>query len=91
MSDPELMAAMQKPKVMAALQECMSNPAAFGKYASDPEFQYIIQKLQKVMPGMGGAGMGGGGPGFGSGMPGGFGGFGGAAGGQGGASVDEVD
>ena len=76
---------MQKPKVMAALQECMSNPAAIGKYASDPEFQYIIQKLQKVMPG---GPMGGGGGGPGGGMPG-FGGEG--IGGQGGASVDEVD
>ena len=94
MSDPELMQAMQKPKVMAALQECMSNPAAIGKYASDPEFQSIISKLQKVMPGgpMGGMGGGGPGPGFGSGMPGGFGGFpgggasgGGFGGGQGGA------
>ena len=57
----ELMQAMQKPKVMAALQECMSNPAAIGKYASDPEFQAIISKLQKVMPGgpMGGTGGGG--------------------------------
>jgi suppressor of tumorigenicity protein 13 len=100
MSDPELMQAMQKPKVMAALQECMSNPAAIGKYASDPEFQSIISKLQKVMPGgpMGGMGGGGPGPGFGSGMPGGFGGFpgggasgGGFGGGQGGATVDDVD
>jgi suppressor of tumorigenicity protein 13 len=65
MSDPELMAAMQNPRVMAALQECMGNPAAFAKYQSDPEIQNLITKLSGLMGGgvggMGGFG-GGGGP-----------------------------
>ena len=76
MSDPSLMAAMQNPKVMAALQECMGNPAAFAKYQNDPEIMNLVTKLAGIMgPGMGGmGGMGGAG--------GGFGGFGGGAGGS---------
>ena len=58
MSDPELMAAMQNPRVMAALQECMGNPAAFAKYQSDPEIQSLVAKLSGLMGG-GAGGMGG--------------------------------
>ena len=60
MSDPELMAAMQNPKVMAALKECMGNPAAFAKYQSDPEIQSLVTKLSGLMGGAGGFGGGGG-------------------------------
>ena len=67
MSDPELMAAMQNPRVMAALQECMGNPAAFAKYQSDPEIQTLITKLSGLMGGGGGFGGGGGAGGFGGG------------------------
>ena len=67
MSDPELIAAMQNPRVMAALQECMGNPAAFAKYQSDPEIQTLITKLSGLMGGGGGFGGGGGAGGFGGG------------------------
>lgn len=62
MSDPSLMAAMSNPKIMAALQECMGNPAAFAKYQNDPEVMELVTKLGGLMGGgMGGmGGMGGG-------------------------------
>lgn len=56
MSDPSLMAAMTNPKVMAALQECMTNPAAFAKYSDDPEIMGLVTKLGGLMGGIGGAG-----------------------------------
>merc|ERR1711865_390443 len=36
---------MHNPKIMAAMQECMSNPAAFAKYQNDPEVSELIQEL----------------------------------------------
>merc|ERR1719335_2119288 len=37
MSDPELMKAFSNPKIMAAMQDIMSNPGNVSKYQSDPE------------------------------------------------------
>jgi suppressor of tumorigenicity protein 13 len=65
MSDPELAAAMQNPKVTAAFTEMMQNPtpAKMQELMSDPEVGPVLQKLiAKVGPGMGGmpgGGMGG--------------------------------
>ena len=99
MSDPSLMAAMQNPRVMAALQDCMQNPANFMKYQNDPEIMNLVTKLSGMVGGMGG--MGGGFPG---GMGGGFPGAGGPSsagfedvtedavpGAGGSASVEDVD
>jgi len=76
-SDPELLAALQNPKMQAAMQEIMSNPANIAKYQSDPEVMGLFNKMMSKMGGMGGmpGGMGGMG-----GMPEGFGGMGGDAG-----------
>ncbi|KAF4671470.1 hypothetical protein FOL47_001522 [Perkinsus chesapeaki] len=60
MSDPDLQAAFSNPKVMAAMQEMMQNPANAMKYMSDPEVGPILQKL---MSKVGGAMPGGGFPG----------------------------
>ena len=57
MKDPDLMAAMSDPSMMAKMQQVQSNPAML---ASDPKLAAIVQKLQKLS-GMGG-GMGGGMP-----------------------------
>lgn len=67
LSDPELMAAMQNPKVQAAFQELMSgpggpmglmsNPAKLQEMMSDPEVGPVMQKL---MAKLGAGGMGGG-------------------------------
>ena len=91
MSDPELAAGMQNPKVMAAfsslLQEpggiggLMSNPGKLQELMADPEVGPFLQKLMaKLGPAMGG----------GAGMPGGMGGS-----GMGGAgappSNDDID
>lgn len=65
MSDPELAAAMQNPKVTAAFTEMMQNPtpAKMQELMSDPEVGPVLQKLiAKVGPAMGGmpgGGMGG--------------------------------
>lgn len=73
MSDPDIQAAMSNPKVLAALQEIMTNPAAMAKYQNDPEVMGAFTKLQSKFGGMGGGGMPGGMPGgFAGGMPGGF-------------------
>mmetsp|Transcript_35476 Transcript_35476/g.67980 ORF Transcript_35476/g.67980 Transcript_35476/m.67980 type:complete len:384 (-) Transcript_35476:358-1509(-) len=62
MGDPELQAAMMNPKVMAAMQECMSDPSKIMQYQSDPDIQKVIMKLMGMgLGGMGGmGGMGGG-------------------------------
>jgi suppressor of tumorigenicity protein 13 len=89
-SDPELMMAMQNPKVMAALQQAMGgNPAAIMTAMQDPEVGPILQKL---MGKMGGMGMGGGMPGGGMGMPGmgGMGDFGGEAFDEGEENADDL-
>jgi suppressor of tumorigenicity protein 13 len=61
MSDPELMAEMQNPKVQAAFQELMSgpggpmgllaNPAKLQQMMSDPEVGPVLQKLMGKMGG----------------------------------------
>jgi suppressor of tumorigenicity protein 13 len=67
LSDPELMAAMQNPKVQAAFQELMSgpggpmglmsNPAKLQEMMSDPEVGPVMQKLMAKF-GAGGMGAG---------------------------------
>merc|ERR1719387_1872674 len=61
MSDPELAAAFNNPKIMSAMQDIMSNPGNISKYQSDPEIMALMQKVMKSMGGsMGGmGGMGG--------------------------------
>mmetsp|Transcript_22304 Transcript_22304/g.51440 ORF Transcript_22304/g.51440 Transcript_22304/m.51440 type:complete len:117 (+) Transcript_22304:3-353(+) len=67
MSDPELAAAMQNPKVVAAFSKLMSepggamglmsDPAKLQEMMSDPEVGPVLQKLiAKLGPGMAGAG-----------------------------------
>lgn len=53
-SDPEIMGAMSNPKVMAAMQAMMTNPAAFLQYQNDPEVGPVLAKLMSKMGGMGG-------------------------------------
>lgn len=67
-SDPDLMTAMQNPKVQAAFQELMSgpggptglmsNPAKLQEMMSDPEVGPVMQKLMSKLS-AGGAGMAG--------------------------------
>lgn len=45
LSDPELASAMTNPRVMQAMQEMMSNPAALLQYQSDPEVGPVLMKL----------------------------------------------
>lgn len=49
-------------QVMAAMQECMSDPSKIMQYQSDPDIQKVIMKLMGMgLGGMGGmGGMGGG-------------------------------
>lgn len=84
MSDPDLVAAMQNPKVMQALQTMMKNPMAAMQYMSDPEVGPVLQKL---MASMGGAMPGGAPGGFPGSFPGGFPGAGAAPGG----AANDVD
>jgi suppressor of tumorigenicity protein 13 len=44
-----MMKAQGNPKIMAAMQECMSNPAAFAKYQNDPEVSQLVNELKKYM------------------------------------------
>ncbi len=97
MSDPEIAAGMQNPKIQAAFQDLMgsggpaglmSNPGKIQEMMADPEVGPFLQKLMGKM--MGGGGMGGMG-----GMPGmgGMGGMGGGSpfGGSGGGDFDIPD
>mmetsp|Transcript_141454 Transcript_141454/g.451755 ORF Transcript_141454/g.451755 Transcript_141454/m.451755 type:complete len:112 (+) Transcript_141454:1-336(+) len=86
MSDPELMQAFSNPKMMAAMQDIMSNPGNIGKYQGDPEIMALMQKVMKSFGGAGGmpGGMGGGFPGAEMGGS-------SASGGHGGATVEEVN
>ena len=87
MNDPEVMAAMANPKVMAAFQDMMAggspDPAKMMQHMQDPDVGPVLQKMIGKfgggMPGMGGMGGGipGGMGGFPGGMPGGMGGMGG--------------
>jgi suppressor of tumorigenicity protein 13 len=68
LSDPELMTAMQNPKVQAAFQELMSgpggpmglmsNPAKLQEMMSDPEVGPVMQKLMAKFGAGGGMGAG---------------------------------
>jgi hypothetical protein len=65
-SDPEIVQAMESPKVRQAMEEMRSGgPAAMAKYAGDPEFLRLIMKVQSKM-----ASIGGGMQGVAAGMPG---------------------
>lgn len=90
MSDPELMKAFSNPKIMAAMQDIMSNPGNVSKYQSDPEIMALMQKVMSSMGGsmggmggMGGAGMGGAAGAAGAGSP--------HSGPTGGPTVEEVN
>ncbi len=66
-SDPEIMQAMESPKVRQAMEEMRSGgPAAMAKYAGDPEFLRLIMKVQSKMASIGGGmrGVAAGMPGF---------------------------
>lgn len=54
LQDPDLMAALQNPKMAQAMQEIMSNPANMAKYQNDPEIMALVQKLMAKMGGAGG-------------------------------------
>eukprot|EP01082_Thalassiosira_pseudonana_P015073 g13378.t1 g13378 contig8:552119-554295(+) len=95
MSDPEIAAGLQNPKVMAAFQELLSgpggpmgllsNPGKLQEMMADPEVGPVLQKMMgKMMGGMGGGGMSG------MGMPGGFGGAGGRGGGFGDDDMPDI-
>jgi len=45
MNDPEMMAALQNPKVMAAFTAVQQNPAKIMEYMSDPDVGPVLQKL----------------------------------------------
>merc|ERR1740139_1297467 len=61
MSDPELMAAFQNPKMAAAMQDIMSNPGNISKYQNDPDIMRLMGKVSGAFGG--GGGMPGGMPG----------------------------
>eukprot|EP00277_Geminigera_cryophila_P017643 CAMPEP_0179458114 /NCGR_PEP_ID=MMETSP0799-20121207/41751_1 /TAXON_ID=46947 /ORGANISM="Geminigera cryophila, Strain CCMP2564" /LENGTH=58 /DNA_ID=CAMNT_0021259215 /DNA_START=57 /DNA_END=230 /DNA_ORIENTATION=- len=47
MGDPEIMAAMQNPKMMQVFMDMQSNgPTAIMKYQNDPEVMRLIMKIQ---------------------------------------------
>merc|ERR1719254_125203 len=54
MSDPELAKAFSDPKIMAAMQDIMSNPANMSKYQNDPEIMQLMTKLSSKMGSGGG-------------------------------------
>ena len=41
--------AQKNPKVMMAVQECMSNPMAMTKYMTDPDVGPILKELKEAM------------------------------------------
>ena len=53
MQNPGAQSIIQKaqtnPKVMAAVTECMGNPAAFAKYQNDPEIKAILDELRTII------------------------------------------
>lgn len=50
MQNPKIREVMAKaqnnPKIMSAVTECMSNPAAFAKYQNDPEIRDLINEIK---------------------------------------------
>uniref|UniRef100_A0A6U0EAA9 Protein TIC 40, chloroplastic n=1 Tax=Ostreococcus mediterraneus TaxID=1486918 RepID=A0A6U0EAA9_9CHLO len=57
MSDPELAAAFQNPKVQAAVMDCSTNPMNITKYQNDPEIMGTFEKLAALFPQAGPGGM----------------------------------
>ena len=54
-SDPEIVQAMESPKVRQAMEEMRTGgPAAMAKYAGDPEFLRLIMKVQSKVASTGG-------------------------------------
>jgi hypothetical protein len=53
MTNPKVREIMVKaqanPRIMAKVNECMSNPASFAKYQNDPEVAELISELRKYM------------------------------------------
>jgi suppressor of tumorigenicity protein 13 len=50
-NDPEIASAMTNPRVMQAMQEMMTNPAALIQYQSDPEVGPVLMKLMSKFGG----------------------------------------
>lgn len=46
MQDPELLSLISKPEVMSKFQAIMADPSTMSQYASDPDVQLLMQKLQ---------------------------------------------
>ena len=53
MKNPKVMQLMAKaqsnPRLAAAMQECMTNPAAMAKYQNDPEVKELLDELKELM------------------------------------------
>merc|ERR1712157_490783 len=53
MSNPKVREIMGKaqnnPRIMSALSECMSNPAAFAKYQNDPEIRDLLNEIKPFL------------------------------------------
>ena len=54
LKDPDILAALQNPKMMAIFQDIMSNPGNITKYMGDPEFMNLYSKLTAKMGAQGG-------------------------------------
>ena len=50
MSDPELAAAFQNPKIQSAVMDCSTNPMNITKYQDDPEIMQTFEKLAALFP-----------------------------------------
>ena len=51
MGEPELAAAIQKPKVMQAIMEMQTNPMAFVNYQEDEDVMLVLNKLSSMFGG----------------------------------------
>ena len=51
MGEPELAAAIQKPKVMQAIMEMQTNPMAFVNYQEDEDVMLVLKKLSSMFGG----------------------------------------
>ena len=45
LNDPEILAALQNPKMMGIFQDIMQNPGNVSKYMNDPDFMNVYSKL----------------------------------------------
>lgn len=48
MGEPEVMAMMQKPNVMAAVMDLQKDPANLSKYMNDPEVMQFMMKMNEL-------------------------------------------